>query len=63
MQRAGYGACFPRMPHVIDSVIFAGIMLFVLVFGRTEAAPARDLNLWSDETERRMLAGGRHDWP
>ena len=50
------------MPHLIDCAIFLGVMAFVLIFGRTEG-PARDPQFWSDETERRMLAGGRHDWP
>ena len=50
------------MPHLIDTAIFLGVMAFVLVFGRTHGRP-RDPQVWDDETERRMLTGGRHDWP
>jgi len=63
MQRRGAGACYPRMPHLIDSAIFAAIALFVLVFGRADRTLPPDPRFWSDDTERRMLAGGRRDWP
>jgi hypothetical protein len=50
------------MPHLIDSAVFAAIMLFVLVFGRADRTLPPD-RFWSDDAERRMLAGGRRDWP
>lgn len=51
------------MPHLIDAAIFGGIMLLVILFGRTERPLPSDQYFWSDDTERRMLAGGRRDWP
>ena len=63
MQRGAALACYPRMPHLIDSAIFAAIMLFVLVCGRAGRSLPSDERFWSDDTERRMLAGGRRDWP
>ena len=51
------------MPHLFDSLIFAAIMLFVLVCGRVGRTLPPDERFWSDDAERRMLAGGRRDWP
>jgi len=59
MQRRGWGACSPRVNHLVEISIFA-LLVLALLAPRPGAIQPPDVQVWSDETERRLLAGSTH---
>lgn len=45
------------MQHLIDAALFASFIAFLLWACRPAPVTPIDVAVWSDETERRLLAG------
>jgi hypothetical protein len=67
MQREVGDPCFPSIPpsakginivsNMLDAVIFLIFIVLLIQLSRPAPLASRELKIWNDETERRLLAG------
>lgn len=58
MQRGRGEACFPRtMELLADAAIFVTFAVILVQLCRPSAIDTRDVQVWTDDVERRMMRG------
>jgi hypothetical protein len=56
MQRGGRSLCFPAVENLFGALIFLVIVMLLIEFSQRPPLETRDVRVWSDDVERRLLS-------